>query len=235
MAAKVVKFCQQGLQHETAQMQSVVGDAVDAEACDDAPAEHDVQEQVVAAISDVDDSPSTTSPAEEGMAEAEQSSFDSQSATDDLQRLVLPAETQRPSQGSYRSHRRSRDKRPSQDEDPDSLLSAADTLLTKRWVAEDSASIIFEDPADEQIYHQRRSEALGIAMRVLTALRNERERLLHIQDAGAALLEDFDRLQRKNVELAGEAAYWQAMAEEATSELGSKEGQPSKAALKGGA
>mmetsp|Transcript_50626 Transcript_50626/g.118257 ORF Transcript_50626/g.118257 Transcript_50626/m.118257 type:complete len:302 (-) Transcript_50626:23-928(-) len=142
-------------------------------------------------------------------------------------------------QGQQKSQPRARERlsgaRQPREEDVGALLTAATPFLSQRWVVEDAGSVIFEEAEDEAHYHRRRSEALGVVMKVYSALRQERERILQIQEAGAALLEEFDRLQHKNTELTGDVAYWKSMTEEAMSLMDATGSEVGRIAGKGGA
>lgn len=79
---------------------------------------------------------------------------------------------------------------------------------------EDSCQwIIFEDPEDEVSYLRRRGGVLACGLRAA------REEIEHLHEAGVALQDAYERLQKNYREVAGDVAYWQELAKARAEEL----------------
>jgi len=94
----------------------------------------------------------------------------------------------------------------------DDAIARAEQLLAEPWVSDESYEfVIFEEERDELEHHRRRSGALGSMAAGFVALRAENDRL---REAGACLLEDFEKLHWESRQAAGDVAYWRTLAEE---------------------
>lgn len=115
---------------------------------------------------------------------------------------------------------------------PGNFQEKAGGLIKERWVSEDQCRwTIFEDIEDELAYHRRRSRALSVFVKAYASLEKERDRF---RDAGMGLQEDFERLQEELDQAVGDAAYWQALVEGASSANCTSPGAPSPGAALGG-
>jgi hypothetical protein len=99
-------------------------------------------------------------------------------------------------------------------EDEDDFAKAERLLQEERWVLDDPIGIIFEEDADEHEFHRKRSKILGCFARAFSQLLQEDAKL---REAGAALLEDIDRLEEEKGQAQGDAAYWRTLAEDLVS------------------
>jgi hypothetical protein len=98
----------------------------------------------------------------------------------------------------------------------DDIARAELLLREERWVLDDPTGIIFEEEEDELTFHTKRSKMLGYFAR---AFRDQ----LSIREAGAALLDDIERLEEEKRAYRGDAAYWRTLAEERASKQRSQE------------
>jgi hypothetical protein len=97
------------------------------------------------------------------------------------------------------------------DDEAEDVLVRADRLLEEKWVLEDPANVIFEEEKDEVAFHKKRSKVLSCFAGAFSQLRKDHEKL---QEAGAALLEDLERVQEEKSHALGEVAYWQTLSED---------------------
>mmetsp|Transcript_55213 Transcript_55213/g.154983 ORF Transcript_55213/g.154983 Transcript_55213/m.154983 type:complete len:469 (+) Transcript_55213:73-1479(+) len=86
------------------------------------------------------------------------------------------------------------------------VVAQAQRLVYEPWVSDDPCVFaVFEEPREEAEYHRRRSGALCVVARAFLA----------VQEAGAGMVADYERLQREVSDAAGEAAYWRTLYEDA--------------------
>jgi len=84
----------------------------------------------------------------------------------------------------------------------------AEVLLQENWVTGFSESVIFEEENDEKEYHRKRSAALACFVEAYLLQRTKTEEL---QGAGSILVEELERLQIENRQVAGDLAYWKEL------------------------